>query len=90
MFGRGRKKPKKKPKKPAPSIHETKIRSEHGTPIVSLLKIWVEELGIKMGSEIIVEKRCSSNPLKWEIIIKPKRRKEEVVNVEQAAANSTN
>lgn len=86
MFWRGKKKPKEAKQKSVPDFHETKIRDEHGTPVVSLLKAWLVDLGIKMGSEVVVEKR-GSNPLQWEIVIKPKIVREKEEN-EQAASSS--
>lgn len=63
LSGRGHKKQK-------PIVR--KIREEHGTTILSLPK----EIGLKLNQEVIIEK-IGSNPLNWEIRIKPLEKKRE-------------
>lgn len=67
LQGRGKTKKKGRDKNPL----ERKIRSDHGYPYVTLPKFFLE-LGLSLNQEVIIEKRDSSNPLKWEIVIKPK------------------
>jgi hypothetical protein len=57
LYGRGHKK-----QKPI----RRRIRQEHGTPILSLPK----QIGLKLNQEVTIEK-VDSNPLTWEIRIKP-------------------
>lgn len=63
LGGRGHKKQK-------PIVR--KIREEHGTPILSLPK----EIGLRLNQEVVIEK-IGSNPLTWEIRIKPLEKKRE-------------
>jgi len=62
LHGRGHKKQK-------PIVR--RVRQEHGTPILSLPK----EIGLRLNEEVIIEK-VGSNPLNWEIRIKPIEKKE--------------
>jgi hypothetical protein len=51
------------------------VRSDHGYPTVSLPKFFLE-IGLQLNQEVIVEKRGKgSNPLNWEIVIKPRVQK---------------
>jgi hypothetical protein len=51
------------------------LKREHYTFSVRIPKEWIDELGMAMASEVVVEK-IGSNPLGWEIRIKPQLRKE--------------
>jgi len=55
-------------------FYVTKVRNQHGVALVRIHKSWIRELGIKLGSEVVVEKR-GSNPFQWELVIKPKHQK---------------
>lgn len=59
------------------TVFRRRIRSDHGYPLITLPKFFLK-LGLKMHSEVIIEKR-GSNPLDWEIIIKPAKRKKEPI-----------
>lgn len=46
------------------------IRQEHGTPILSLPKMFLD-VGLKLNQEVTIEKKGNPNPLNWEIVIRP-------------------
>lgn len=54
--------------------YHTKIRNDHGVGLVRMAKQLLLDLGLKLGSEVVVEKR-SVNPMQWEIVIKPAPKK---------------
>jgi len=48
------------------------VRSDHGYPQITLPKFFLD-IGLKLNTEVLVEKRGEgSNPLSWEIVIKPR------------------
>jgi len=51
-----------------------KIQDQHGYPLVSLPKKFLVWLGVKLGSEIVVEKVDDGNFLNRELRLKPLRR----------------
>jgi len=55
-------------------LYRTKIRNDHGVGLVRMAKQLLLDLGLKLGSEVVVEKR-SVNPMQWEIVIKPASKK---------------
>lgn len=59
-----------------------RIRQEHGTPMVSFPKVFLD-IGLKLNQEVTIEKRQGTNPLKWEIVIKPKVQKKHLAKAEQ-------
>ena len=68
-----RKKPKDLKKKASPDDKQfrRKVRSDHGYPQITLPKFFLQ-LGLKLNAEVVIERRGrGSNPLNWEIVIKP-------------------
>lgn len=57
---------------------EGKISAQKGSPIVYLPKALLD-LGVFLGQDVIIDYKAGSNPLAWEIKIKPADAPEQVI-----------
>jgi len=53
-------------------LKKIKLKKDHYSFYALIPKEWIDELGLQLDKELYIDKTTGTNPLAWEIKIRPK------------------